>query len=115
MANVRQCSFPGVCFLQDIWSAAMNPVSFRMAGPLIAALVVSMPAARGAVATSVSAGFGHSCAVVDGGVQCWGKNSNGELGNNSTTQSLVPVQTIPALSNVTAVAAGGNHLSLIHI
>ena len=46
--------------------------------------------------TAVSAGDRHGCAVVNGGVQCWGLNSDGHLGNNSTTSSLVPVQAIAA-------------------
>ena len=52
--------------------------------------------------TEVSAGNSHTCAVVSGGVQCWGDNSsNGLLGNNSSTQSLVPVQ-------VTGLTFAGN-------
>jgi trimeric autotransporter adhesin len=47
--------------------------------------------------------------VVNGGVQCWGANSQGQLGNNATAQSLVPVQAIPAGSNVTAVSLGEFH------
>jgi alpha-tubulin suppressor-like RCC1 family protein len=44
-------------------------------------------------ASAVSASFYSSCAVVSGSVKCWGGNSNGELGDNSTsTNSLVPVQ-----------------------
>ena len=45
-----------------------------------------------AAVTAVAAGGGHSCAVVNGGVQCWGYNLEGQLGNGSATQSLVPVQ-----------------------
>ena len=59
--------------------------------------------------TAVAAGGEHSCAVVNGGVQCWGYNGNGQLGNNSTAQSNVPVQAIIAGSSVTAVSAGGFH------
>jgi hypothetical protein len=43
--------------------------------------------------TAIAAGWSHACAVVNGGgTRCWGDNSYGELGNNSTMGSLVPVQ-----------------------
>jgi len=43
-------------------------------------------------AVSVSTGNAHSCALMaDGTVTCWGYNGNGELGNNSTTNSSIPV------------------------
>ena len=44
----------------------------------------------------------------DGTVWVWGNNSNGQLGNGSTTQSAVALQ-ISGLSSVTAVAAGYAH------
>lgn len=41
---------------------------------------------------SVSAGTAHTCAVLaTGGVVCWGKNDQGQLGDGSTTISLSPV------------------------
>lgn len=43
------------------------------------------------VATSVSAGYGHSCVVVDRKIYCAGENSSGQLGNGATTSSLIPV------------------------
>lgn len=33
----------------------------------------------------------HSCAIANAVAYCWGDNTNGVLGNNSTTDSLVPV------------------------
>jgi hypothetical protein len=48
------------------------------------------------------------CDWVAGAAKCWGYNSDGQLGNNSTDASLVPVQ-VQGLSNgVTEIAAGGS-------
>ena len=46
----------------------------------------------GRTLTSISAAQGHACAVDSSGkAYCWGLNDRGQLGNNSTTTSLVPV------------------------
>jgi alpha-tubulin suppressor-like RCC1 family protein len=43
--------------------------------------------------SAVSAGSGHTCAITSTGAgMCWGYNGHGELGNNSTTNSTVPVE-----------------------
>ncbi len=60
-------------------------------------------------ATAVAAGDGHSCAIADGGVRCWGANGAGQLGNGTTEASLIPVQALPPGSGATAVAAGSSH------
>ena len=55
-------------------------------------------------AIQVVAGGNHSCALmVDGSVQCWGSNSNGQLGNGSNDDSNVPV-TVP-IKNLAARGA----------
>ncbi len=41
--------------------------------------------------TTVSAGGNHVCAIANSQAYCWGENSSGQLGNNATTNSLVPV------------------------
>lgn len=57
-----------------------------------------------------AAGFSHSCVLlVDGMVQCWGGNQNGQLGNGSKTDfSWVPV-TVSGITNAVAVVGGGDH------
>ena len=59
--------------------------------------------------TEVARGENHTIALtVDGTVWAWGFNSSGQLGNNSTTVSLVPVP-VAGLGNVVAVSGGQNH------
>ena len=78
------------------------PVAVSTAGPL-----------AGKTVTAISAGFSHTCAVADGKAYCWGWNTYGQLGNNSITDSPVPVavSTVGPLAGktVTAIDAGSWH------
>jgi alpha-tubulin suppressor-like RCC1 family protein len=69
----------------------------------------TIAAASGATAIAGGAYFG--CAVVSGGVQCWGQNTNGQLGTNSTTSTTSPVQVqgLAASSGVTQIVTGQSH------
>jgi alpha-tubulin suppressor-like RCC1 family protein len=64
---------------------------------------------------AVAAGSGHTLALkTDGTVWAWGSNSSGQIGDNTTTPRLVPVQVVGAggsgfLTGVVAIAAGGSH------
>jgi alpha-tubulin suppressor-like RCC1 family protein len=50
----------------------------------------SLPA--GLTFTDIRAGYYHACAIAsNSNMYCWGYNGDGELGNNSTTDSGVPV------------------------
>ena len=43
---------------------------------------------------AVVAGSDHSCALVNDTVRCWGTNQYGELGNDSTANSLIPADPV---------------------
>ena len=63
--------------------------------------------------SAVSAGRAHTCAVVRGGVKCWGKGDFGRLGDGSATNKSVPLD-VKGLEpgtgkGVTAVSAGNTH------
>jgi alpha-tubulin suppressor-like RCC1 family protein len=62
----------------------------------------------GAGATAIAAGEGHVCAVVNGGVRCWGANLFGQLGDGTITDRPAPVA-VAGLSDVVAVATGAKH------
>jgi alpha-tubulin suppressor-like RCC1 family protein len=79
------------------------PVAVTQSGVLIGKAVVS-----------IAAGGGHNIALCsDGTLVAWGGNSSGQLGNNSTTNSSVPVSVTRSSAltgkTVVAVAAGGSH------
>ena len=74
--------------------------------------VVSTPAPVPSLTgiASISAGGGHTCAVTTAGaLKCWGRNSEGQLGDRTTLNRLVPVDVPGMSSGVVAVSAGQFH------
>ena len=58
----------------------------------------------------IAPGDRHTCVLTTaGGVQCWGRNDRGQLGDGSTTPTLAPVGVTGLASGVTALAAGRSH------
>ncbi|MGE0357588.1 MAG: FG-GAP-like repeat-containing protein [Burkholderiales bacterium] len=72
-----------------------------------------LPAAVAGLASGVAAlesGHQYSCALTTGGgIKCWGRNAEGQLGDNSTTQRNSPVDVAGIASGATALAAGNGH------
>lgn len=61
-------------------------------------------------ASNVAAGAGHSCAVsTGGGVKCWGRNAEGQLGDGSNTYSNIPTTVSGLGTGVHSVSAGGHN------
>lgn len=89
-----------------------------LAGYSSSAAAVVLPAAKSA--TSVCAGYLHSCAVLnDGTVMCWGANDNGQLGNGTVAAGIVtPAQSatpvaVTGLTGARAITCGGHHTCAI--
>jgi len=57
-------------------------------------------------ATAVSVGNGFACALLStASVTCWGRNTNGQLGNNKNVKNLIPVAVVTASAATTTSAA----------
>ncbi len=61
----------------------------------------------------IAAGYAHTCAItLLGGVQCWGDNGYGQLGDGTFTNSDVPVEVV-GLDSGRQIVAGANHTCLL--
>ena len=72
-------------------------------------VAVQMPA--GVSFQSIAAGYYYTCALTaEGKAYCWGQGSSGQLGNNSTTASRIPVAVqMPAGVSFQSITANNVH------
>ncbi len=91
----------------NLWAESHVPVAVDTSGVL-----------SGKTILSISASYGYTCAIASNNqAYCWGYNSIGRLGNNSTTSSSVPVavNTAGVLSGKTIllISSGSDHSCVI--
>ena len=69
------------------------------------------------LATKVSVGGHHACAIADGIVHCWGSNSHGQLGDGTTGGYRYEAQPVTGLPNLLPVdiVAGESHSCAVFI
>jgi len=61
----------------------------------------------------ITAGWAHTCTITpQGGVQCWGNDDYGQLGDGTWNRSNVPVGVL-GLTGGTTIVAGANHTCLL--
>ena len=64
----------------------------------------------GSGVSAISLGYAHACALTNiGAIKCWGSNTYGQLGDNSTTTSGVPVDVFGLSSNMSEISVGAFH------
>ena len=94
---------------------------------LVAAISVSWPVKAGAEQSEaadpttvnlerrLALGGLHTCVLLDNGVvQCWGANTDGQLGNGTVAATTVPL-TVAGITTAVAITAGNTHTcALLH-
>jgi alpha-tubulin suppressor-like RCC1 family protein len=79
--------------------------SFALGGASAVVAPFTVPGLSGV--SAVSAGYGITCAIASNGLHCFGKNEQGQLGNNARLDSTIPVRAY-GISDAAQIAAAAN-------
>jgi alpha-tubulin suppressor-like RCC1 family protein len=109
-------SSAGAAYCWGLGSSGQLGNGSTTAAQTTAVAVTATGVLSGVTLTQLGGGQDQTCALGSTGVAyCWGGNGSGDLGINSTTQSLVPaaVNTSGVLSGkvLTQISMGGNFIS----
>ncbi|MFN8444277.1 MAG: hypothetical protein U0175_26075 [Caldilineaceae bacterium] len=108
MAHLRQSGKGRRFFLFLLIAYGLVTLPFLLASRSVAGSMSNAGLVTKAVAIATGADF--SCALTDaGGVQCWGLNNYGQLGDGTTVNRNVAVPVQGLASNVKSIAVGHAH------
>jgi len=83
--------------------------------PKLSVPSISEPALQGNTVTALAGGGAHTCGLINGGVKCWGRNDNGQIGDGTSVNvRLTPVEVVGLSNGVSAIAARGHNCALLN-
>ena len=106
--DAHTCTFPtGGPYLVCFGASGHGQLGYGGTANFLSPIAI-LAFAQGVLA--VAAGGNHTCAITPAhGVECWGENDHGQLGDGTTTDRHQPVAVSGLTSGVAAIAAGFSH------
>lgn len=111
--NAETGAFAGIPSASDVGTKNFTVIATRGSQKSQKAYTIVV-AGEALEVVDISAGAYHTCAVTPAGAaKCWGANESGQLGDNTTTDRLIPTQVVGLTSGVASISAGSNHTCVL--